>query len=285
MKLSTTAAASILLYVALTSSAPSYPLDDAPEVPITEVAEIKSLVAGLQLYNQQNELVQLQIRSNIPILDEILVALKDSELANVIIDFVLLTPPILDVAIEGTIFVLRSGLINLTDVFIALEKSGLVLQFLENSLDDPEILPGLLRLGKALLNENGINIFGKRDEIAFDDQEVTLVEPNFELSKRESELLDELFLALKESGLAWSVVQNLLTTPDLAAPSAHFLTEIVKSGAISISQVLVSLKESNLVLNLLRDILQDKALLQKFGELLASRISSGIISRSVYDNA
>lgn len=285
MKLSTSATACVLLYATLGSSAAVLPLGNATEISVSEIAEVQALVAGLQQYNQQNEVMRLHVRSTIPILDEILAALKDSGLANVIIDFVLLTPPILDVAIEGTIFVLKSGLVNLTDVFIALEKSGLVLQFLENSLDDPEILPGLLGLGKALLNENGINIFGKRDEIASGEVQMFPIEPTVGLSKRESELLDELFLSLKESGLAWSVVQNLLTTPELAAPSAHFLSEIVKSGAISLSQVLTALKESNLVFNLLRDILQDRALLEKFGQLLASRIASGVIPRSVYDNA
>ena len=161
-------------------------------------------------------------------------ALKDSGLANVVIDFVLLSPELLDLTADATIFILKSGLINLADLLIALQKSGLVNQILLLALDDPEILPGLLRIGKELLKQNGIDIFSKRSIDMITELETAAVFEETSIDKRESQLLNELFASLKDSGLGVSIIQNLLTNPDLSAPAATFLTKILKSHAVTL---------------------------------------------------
>ncbi|KAK6459208.1 uncharacterized protein RJT20DRAFT_138283 [Scheffersomyces xylosifermentans] len=298
MKLSTTAAQIILAYCALVNTVPVSTGTNTTDITALEASKIQALVAGLNQYNAEHdvpgytkrnvalrdEFQQLAVRSNIPILDTILLALNDSGLANTVIDFVLLNPSLLDITIDGTIFLAKSGLVNLTDILIALQKSGLILQVINLALDDPEILPGFLRIGKELLSQNGINIFNKRslDEVSIvESAEFDIVS----LEKRESELLNELLTSLRASGLAASVIQHLLTTPELAAPAAHFLNGILHSGALSLSDLLTALKESNLVLNLLRDILNDTELLKKFGAIIVDRIARGIIPRATYDNA
>lgn len=310
MKLTRPAAAIILTYVALTSAAPatvgpnnqSLPLPIAPKVTAAiapkETAAIHSLVSSLNQYNAAHkvpgytkredilvrEAHELIARSKLPILDKILMALKDSGLANVVIDFVLLSPELLDLTADATIFILKSGLINLADLLIALQKSGLVNQILLLALDDPEILPGLLRIGKELLKQNGIDIFSKRS-IDTTELETAAVFEETSIDKRESQLLNELFASLKDSGLGVSIIQNLLTNPDLSAPAATFLTKILKSHAVTLKELLDALKESHFIFNVLKDILHDKALLEKFGEVVFERISKGLISRTMYDNA
>lgn len=220
-------------------------------------------------------------RSNLPIVDEILKALADSGLANAVIDFVLLSPELLSISADATVFALRSGFINLTDVLIALQKSGLIIQVLELSLLDPEILPGILHITKELLRQQGLPKTAKRE-----DQDALLEEFRCEdVSKRESEILDEIFTALKDSGLAVSVIQHLLTDPNLTVPAATFLSRIILSHAITLPQVFQALRESNLILNLLRDILGNPAVLKQFLAIIADRISRGLILQSAYDNA
>lgn len=300
MKISKPTAAIILSYVALTSAAPATVGNVNQSQPITskETAQIHSLVSGLHQYNvahkvpgytkRDEDLVkeahELIARSKLPILDKILIALKDSGLANVVIDFVLLSPELLDISADATIFILKSGLIDLADLLIAVQKSGLVNQLLLLALDDPQILPGLLRIGKELLKQNGIDIFSKRS-IDTSEIEAASVFENTSHDKRESQLLNELFASLKDSGLVASIVQNLLTNPDLSAPAATFLTKIIKSHAITLKELLDALKESHFIFNVLKDILTDKVILETFGELVFEKISKGIISRSMYDNA
>lgn len=222
-------------------------------------------------------------RSNLPFLDTILVFLKNSGLVNTIIELVLLNPELEKISAEATILLLKSGQVNLADVFIALNKSGLALQTIELALDDPQILPGLLRIGSELLKQNGIGILQKRSD-ALDDNvldkretEDAARDTTRSLTKRESQLLNDIFAALKDSGLAESVIQNLLTNPELAAPAAHFLSDILKSHAITLSELLTALKESNFALELLKQILGDKKVLERFGSLILDRVANGKI--------
>ncbi|ODV79517.1 uncharacterized protein CANTADRAFT_51574 [Suhomyces tanzawaensis NRRL Y-17324] len=254
----------VLAYCAFVNSAP---IETLPTIALSQVGP-------------NTTLVPISALSNNPILDDVFAALKDSGLAFVVIDTVLLSPQLLNLSIEGTIFVLKLGWINLTDLFIALQRSGLVIQILNVSLDDPEILPGLLRLGKSLLEENGIDIFNPDAGLI---QPESVPPPAPVLAKRESQIYNDLLAALTDSGLAVAVVEHLLTTPSLADPSAHFLSEILKSKAISVRELLVALKESNLVFDLLKDILHDKELLRKFGWLVLDGIKKGLIPREMYD--
>lgn len=218
-------------------------------------------------------------RSNLPIVDEILKALADSGLANSVIDFALLNPELLNISADATIFVLRSGFINLADVFIALQKSGLIIQVLELSLQDPAILPGVLKITKELLRQQGLIKATKRADVE-DEVDVTR-----DVSKRESEALNEIFAALKDSGLAVSVIQHLLTDPNLTVPAATFLSKIIQSHAITLPQVVLALIESNLIWNLIREILGDPSILKRFEAIIADRIAKGIIPPSLWEQA
>lgn len=223
--------------------------------------------------------LNLDRRSNLPILDEIFKVLADTGLANAVIDFALLNPELLNISANAVIFALRSGYVNLTNVLIALQKSGLILQTLELGLADPEVLPGLLRLTKALLAQQDENTNHKRFSEITEDVDI------FERADNGSEILNEIFLALKDSGLAISVVQHLITDPSLAVPGASFLTKVIQSHAVTIPQLLQALKQSNLILELLRDILNDPSILQRFEDIIANRIAKGLIPKSVYDGA
>lgn len=230
--------------------------------------------------------------SDIPVLDSILSILNSSGLVNSIIDLVLLNPELLDMTIDTTIWIIRERLINLTDLFIAIQKSGLIIDILRLSLEDPDILPGLLRIGMELLRQSGINIFGKRDfefEVespsSFPEEISSSSAVVVELNKRESELLNSVFQSLRDSGLAVSVVQHILTTPELAGPNAHFLLEVLRSNSLPIGDLFQALKESNLIWNLLRDILGDPSVLREFGSIIADRLLKGLIPINIFEAA
>ncbi|RLV91781.1 hypothetical protein JA1_003596 [Spathaspora sp. JA1] len=296
MKLTKSAAILVLAYCSLTSSIPvKAPQSSAiAATSATTDTDIQALVSGLQQFNNEDSkrellnLNELVTRSDIPFLDTILTAFNNSGLALLVIDFVLLQPELLDVTINATIWVIKSRLINLTDLLIALRQSGLIIDILMLSLADPEVLPGLLRIGRQLLNQNSINIFAKRDtqviEQEFSTPETLATDLSYpSLDKRENAILNAVFLALRESGLATSVVQHLLTTPELAGPNAHFLSSILRSHALPLSELLTALKESDLILSLLRDILGNPDVLRQFGQIIADRIAQGIIPRDLFD--
>lgn len=276
---------------------------------LNSTAELQALTSALEVYNVGHSGiarrdVELVLRSDIPILDQILEVLKDTGLANIVIELVLLSPQLRSISTNVTISLLKSNKIDLTKVLIALQQSGLIILFLNLALDDPEVSVGLLRIGKELLKQFGFNV--KRDDVdrlalrsgvyaaasvEATNESALAIAPAESApptapppENGETDLVTELLKALNDSGLAMSVLQNLLTNPELSEPAAIFLADIIKSGALSIPEILRAVKDSNIIFSLLRDILSDRALLEKFGQLIKNRIASGIISQEFYDS-
>ncbi|CAI5758874.1 unnamed protein product [Candida verbasci] len=228
----------------------------------------------------------LQKRSDLPILDTILTALKDSQISLVIIDFGLLNKAILDVVISTTIWILRMNLINLTDLVTAINKSGIIVDVINLTLNDPAVLPGVLNITTNVLKEGGINLSNllrKREVETVIDLRTNLV-PNkqIRLNKRESELLNDLFVSLRDSGLAISVIQHLLTTPELSQPAAYFLVQVINSGALTLPQLISALIQSNTLPIVIQQVLSvAPQLLGQVGNLITSLVQNGTIARSL----
>lgn len=215
-----------------------------------------------------------------PLLDTILLTLNNTGVALTVIDFVLLRPELLDIVIQTTIWVIRLKLINLTDLIIALQRSNLIMDVLTLGLEDSEILPGLINITMEILKQSGLGLgsLSKR----MDDEAVEVSNStNIEIGKRENALLDQLFISLRDSGLAVSVVKHLLTTPELAAPNAHFLVLILQSHALSLSDLLTALKESNLIWELIKQLLGDPQIIIEFGGTIVQRVTQGLIPKEL----
>lgn len=282
-------------------------------------AELSELVANLQQYNKDHGLekrdLSLATRSDLPIVDQVLSLLNDSGLAPIVIRNILLNPALLELSSNATIFLLRLNLIDYTDLFIAIEKSGIVNQLLLATLEDPSTLPGILRLTSELLQKNVIGIYfevnppppdlvpnwlgnltsglsSKREEdietkfanLDTTNLNVHLNEEETELGKRESQLLNELFVSLRESGLVVSVVQSLLTDPALAEPSAQFLINILQSDSIPICDIVHILEDNNILINIAADILTDPEILTAFAQLIIDRVARGLIPEGMVTN-
>ncbi|KAI5950476.1 hypothetical protein KGF57_004291 [Candida theae] len=222
----------------------------------------------------------LEKRSDLPLLDTILSTLNNTGVALTVIDYVLLRPELLDIVIQTTIWVIRLRLINLADLIIALQRSNLIMDVLTLGLEDSEILPGLINITIEILKQSGLDLglLSKR----FDVEPVQPFNSTVDhLSKRENALLDQLFLSLRDSGLAVSVVKHLLTTPALASPNAHFLVSILQSHALTLSDLLAALKESNLIWDLVRQLLGDPSIIIEFGGTIVQRVAQGLIPKEL----
>lgn len=291
-----------LTLLAVLGVTPALPIENV-DLSAEQQAELSSLVANLQQFNKDHDLEtrDLVARSDLPIVDQVLSLLNNSGLAPIVIKNVLLNPALLDLSSNATIFLLRLNLINYEDLVIAFQKSGLVNQLLLAGLEDQNVLPGLLRLTSELLKKNVVGIYfdvnppppgtflgnftvlgdistalTTRDQFSNLDLE--------QITKRESQLLNELFVSLKESGLVVSVVQTLLTDPALAEPSAQFLINILQADVIPICDIAHILEENNILMKILGDILTDPEILRAFGELIIDRVGKGLIPEGLVSN-
>lgn len=256
--------------------------------PVVNNTQLAMLLMSLQNFNAYNlgtrppsdVFSSLDKRSDLPLLDTILLTLNNTGVALTVIDFVLLRPELLDIVIQTTIWVIRLKLINLTDLIIALQRSNLIMDVLTLGLEDSEILPGLINITMEILKQSGLGLgsLSKR----MDDEAVEVSNStNIEIGKRENALLDQLFISLRDSGLAVSVVKHLLTTPELAAPNAHFLVLILQSHALSLSDLLTALKESNLIWELIKQLLGDPQIIIEFGGTIVQRVTQGLIPKEL----
>lgn len=280
---------------------PALPIENV-DLSAEQQAELSSLVANLQQFNKDHDLQtrDLVARSDLPIVDQVLSLLNNSGLAPIVIKNVLLNPALLDLSSNATIFLLRLNLINYEDLLIAFQKSGLVNQLLLAGLEDPNVLPGLLRLTSELLKKNVVGIYFEVNPpppgtflgnfTVLGDISTALTTRDTQISsldqitKRESQLLNELFVSLKESGLVVSVVQTLLTDPALAEPSAQFLINILQADVIPICDIAHILEENNILMKILGDILTDPEILRAFGELIIDRVGKGLIPEGLVSN-
>ena len=85
--------------------------------------------------------------------------------------------PLLDTAIDTLIRAIDEQWVNITTIFIALDQSGLLLDTLMHSIKDPDVLPGLLRITKEVINQSdsGFSTFEKPKILPINRQKILLL--------------------------------------------------------------------------------------------------------------
>ncbi|CAK9439385.1 uncharacterized protein LODBEIA_P35320 [Lodderomyces beijingensis] len=267
--------------------------------------DVNSLVVALQDFNAHQHLptymhgsrlrtssqprMHMTKRSDIPILDSMFAYLADSGFAITFIDFVLLRRELLQVVINTTIWVIRLRLISLPNLLSALEDSGLVVQTLQLGLEDPDIMPGLIRITREVLSQtdlSNVNLLNKRGDetqgvaaITASNKRSTVFHWDWE--KRDNPIMTELFTALKDSGLAAAVVSHLLTSERLVEANAHFLVSILESHALNLADLVQALKKSRFFWGLAKQFMKNPQVVKELGSTIVSRVAKGLIPKSL----
>lgn len=238
--------------------------------------------SGLISKYEKRDLTNLEKRSDLPILDSVFVLLKDSSACYSMIDYVLLQPPLLDLVLNTTICAIEAQLVNITNLFIAMDKSNLQLDILVACLQDPLVLPGLISITKDMIKESGIklfNFFNKRDNTQI--QKSVSDDNSINISKRDDPVLNLLLTSLDDSGLGVSLVIHILTTPLLSPAAAHIMYKLLTVKAQTLLLMYDALKKSNLIWNVLRKLLARPQILMKFGTIITEKINVGEISTTI----
>ncbi|EMG50505.1 hypothetical protein SBY92_000171 [Candida maltosa Xu316] len=267
----------IFLLVPLILAIPTT-LENSPST--NDLQNFKKITEELQKFNAQNFVPgyeenwqssdsvfkngDLNKRSSVPILDTIFRTLDDTGTTFALIDFVLLQTPLLDFVLDTTIWIIDAQLLNVTNFFIALEKSDLVTDLLVSCVQDTKVLPGMLVILKDVIQESDFNLVNITEIFSF-----TNIFPkekrSLEIVKRDDPVLDLLVQSIKDSGLAVALVTHILTTPELAPAAAHLMwrTLTVKSSTLEV--ITAALNRSHLIWVVIQDIFKVPGILFKFG--------------------
>ena len=279
-----------LIFVSGVDSTPAAPPQPGLRIGENDRKQIDELVHQLEILNAENsnlvndftedyqlilrdlDFEDLSARSDLPILDTVFRLVNNSGVAIIATDFLLTREPLLDTAIDTLVRAIDEQWVNLTTIFIALDQSNLLLDTLMHAIKDPDVLPGLLRITKEVINQSGFRIFNVREtkDIASYSQEASA---SMDVFKRENSLLVLLFTSLKDSGLVVALSKHILTTPELAPGAAHFVWRILKLRPLTLYKIFDALKRSNLLWNLLREIINVPAILSNFSTIVTQTIT------------
>lgn len=260
----------IICYLFFVSFSVAAPVDTANSgVRVAQEVDLRSLnEALLQLAEDKNRLVtreeqdELIKRENV-LLTQSFTALNQSGTGVALVDAMASNPATQPIVIQAVIEFLKEE--NLTNIFIALDKSGLATDFIMMGFEDPTVFPGLIKIVKGLIQNGSIKL--KRDlskidleqtnEIVARESESTLVarESQDSLVARDDPNLDSLCVSLEKSGLAISVAKSILTDPKMYPFAIRLVTDIIQAKVLTLNQVYTALKNSGLVLDTFESVL------------------------------
>ena len=199
-----------LILVGGVHATPAAPPQPGLKIDESNRKQLDELVHQLEILNAQNSKLEndftedynlilrdldyedLSARSDLPILDTVFRLVNSSGVAILATDFLLTREPLLDTAIDTLIRAIDEQWVNITTIFIALDQSGLLLDTLMHSIKDPDVLPGLLRITKEVINQSGFRIFNVRETKDLADQSPE-DSTSIDVFKRENSLLVLLF--------------------------------------------------------------------------------------------
>ncbi|CAH6718275.1 hypothetical protein CLIB1444_01S03114 [[Candida] jaroonii] len=261
--------------------------------------QLTELTDNLQSFISENtnsdSLIRRSNYTSNAFLDSFLGLIKTSGLANILIDSVLLSPTLLELTSDAVIFILKMDIINHADLFNAIQQSGIINQILLGSLDNPKSIQGVLRLTLSLLKKNLVGIylqvnppppgmFGaitnntKTRDLESEFMKISNRDATpINLATRDNVLYDQLAQSLKRSGLVASILQHLITDPELTEPSAQLLINVLQSGAVPICDWVHILEDTGILKKVVEDALSDQQILTKFGDIVIGRINNGLI--------
>lgn len=242
---------------------------------------------------------ELLAGDNVKFLDDVLIAVKDTGLVPEVALFLVThnsTYPIVQSVLTETLKVAEN--VNTTDLWVALDKSGLAYLVVAGALEDPATFPAVLNIVKKFISSGALNLDAillgaesllsnlKREYVAPNDFQALRA-----LKKRDNieSLLETIFESVGRSGLLNDTIHTLLVNPQFQDAAAVLLEGAFQnlgstigslgSTAIALEPVISSLFQSGLLQGVVEQAFSDPTLLPALEANLASLLKLGILKR------
>lgn len=258
MRLTSASATFVLAFAALVSAAPaSYEQTTAiskrdAEI-ITDLSEtVKIFQAKRETYEKNGE---LEARAY-DIVTEILSALNDTNLAPKIIQGLIDNTSLQPLVTDATIAIIKSGLINLTTLFTALNDSGLAASVIQSLISDCLLYAAIYQLALSeisgfLLKFESAKASTKREYL--EPAPAAVPAPLAARDYDPDGVVNNLLESLAQSGLASSVVRQLIVDPEFLKYGASLVKTLLDENLIDFGALISALKDSGLVGSLFKE--------------------------------
>ncbi|ODV81768.1 uncharacterized protein CANTADRAFT_3841 [Suhomyces tanzawaensis NRRL Y-17324] len=261
------------------------------------VAEIPTIIGSIDFEGIAGFANRLLTEDdNVKYLDNVLVGLKNTNLLPQAAVFIVSHDYTRQIA--GTVLnegLAIAGKVNSTNLFVALDKSGLAYGLVASTLEDPNLFPFTLNVVKKLIASGAINfgsILDAAKGILFSKRDILEMAPKndfaakFEKRDNIEDLLTTVFSSVERSKLVEETVSQLLADPQFEDAAAVILEGVFSNLSATISgldfaalqPLLTSLIQSGLLEDVISQALHDQQLLSAVISNIGHLLAGGQIS-------
>lgn len=203
------------------------------------------------------------------IVTQVLTAIKDTDLAPVVLKFFVSNDTLKNLTITGLEYVIKSGLISLQQLLDLAVQSGLVVSVVNDVLTNCTVYVSIIDLVESLVKNVVLGLLSKREG----PKRPYTLEEGMELLRRDGlmqagmlegldaekrdvdDIIVNLLESLAESGLATQVVETVLTDLSFLLFGAELIKELNSEGLINISSLISAVTLSGLLSQLVKEFL------------------------------
>lgn len=280
MKLSIPTATLILSLLAASAAAPT-DMDfgsDSTLLSRRQMSDITGAIALLDNYKRDLSLPATELaKRESQIVTDVLTAINSTGLAPLIVKYFVDDKQLTSIATTVIVNVLKAGLINIPALLKSLNDSGLAVLIIQDLINNCEfyaeiyklVLQQIGNLGsliEGLLSGKGSFTKREMDELVFAqansrravaemNANAAINSVSVTVKRDDNSLVTSLMESLKNSGLANSVVNTLVTDDNFYYWGADLISQIYKSGAISFSTLFNGILDSGLIGSIITNFL------------------------------
>ena len=268
MKITSASAIAILATSAAVTAAPAK-TESNTGLQARDMQEISQFLSELDSLVAKRELTDEEItKRESQLVTQVFSFIKDTNAAPLVLHFFATNPKIQPTVISTIILVLKSGLLNLTALFDALDESNLLANTIQDLISDCSLYVEIFNIAKKEIGNLASQITSKllggrskRDLVPYPqavDSTSSALERR-DLSDIEKRDLNDLVVStlesLSSSGLITSVIKSVITDPSYIPFATNLIKAVLQNKALDFGALINALKQSSLVPDLLKQIL------------------------------
>lgn len=224
--------------------------------------DLAALSAHVENYRIKRDAIDMEIiKRDYAIVTDVLTAINQSQLAPKILEYLVTNENLEPIVVNVLIAVMKSGLISLQSVLDALVSSNLAVNVINDLISDCSLYAELFNAAAQVISNLAEKVEQKISEgvsslITRDVNDNSLEAFITNVDKRDlDDVVNNLLDSLYKSGLATSVVKDVLTNSAYIPFATDLIKAMLANNLIDIGSIIDALKQSGLITQLFQEFL------------------------------
>ncbi|CAD1810054.1 hypothetical protein FOB58_002635 [Candida parapsilosis] len=222
--------------------------------------DLAALSAHIDNYRAKRDAIDMEIiKRDYAIVTDVLTAINQSQLAPKILEYFVTNETFEPIIVNVLIAVMKSGLISLESVLNALVSSNLAVNVINDLISDCSLYAELFNAAAEVISNLAEKVEEKISEgvsslITRDVNDNSLEAFIANVDKRDlDDVVNNLLDSLYKSGLATSVVKDVLTNSAYIPFATDLIKAMLANNLIDLGSIISALKQSGLITQLFQE--------------------------------